>query len=208
MTKYTRRMPHVSSEERREQLIAATIAVMASSGLDATTSRRIAEAAGAPLASIHYTFDSLEALIVEAYARVLDDVLTRLDAAIPRTEGFLAAFTALADAVADLLGDRESGILLIDLNPANDARLHDVGRRYYEFGPDLVRSLAAHADGGAGVDLDTERLERLGRLVMAAIDGVATQYAVMRDPDRLRGDLRALLAALAPDDSGGRPLGA
>jgi hypothetical protein len=39
------------------------------------------------------------------------------------------AFAALADAVADVLGDRDAGILLIDLSPANDARLHDVGQR-------------------------------------------------------------------------------
>jgi AcrR family transcriptional regulator len=193
-------MPHVSSEVRREQLIAAAITVMASHGLDATTSRRIAEAAGAPLASIHYTFDSLEALVLEAYARVLDDVLTRLDRAVPRTEGFAVAFAALADAVADVIGDPDTGILLIDLNPANDARLRDVGQRYYELGPELVRSIGAHT--GASTDANTDGdAEQLGRLVMAAIDGVATQYAVFRDPDRLRGDLRALLAALVPDGS-------
>ncbi len=193
-------MPHVSSEVRREQLIAAAITVMSTNGLDAMTSRRIAEAAGAPLASIHYTFDSLESLVVEAYARVLDEVLTRLERAVPRTEGFAVAFAALADAVADLLGDPDAGILLIDLNPANDARLHDVGQRYYEFGPELVRSIAAHGAGPGTVTPETGGdPEPLGRLVMAAIDGVATQYAVFRDPERLRGDLRALLAALAPD---------
>jgi AcrR family transcriptional regulator len=197
-------MPYVSAEERREQLIAAAISVMATSGLDATTSRRIADAAGAPLASIHYTFDSLEALIVEAYARVLDDVLTRLDRAVPRTGDFAAAFAALADAVADVIGDPDTGILLIDLNPANDARLHDVGRRYYDFGPDLVRSIAAQVERGSSSRIDADRL---GRLVMAAIDGIATQYAVFHDADRLRGDLRALLAALVPDDASSDPAG-
>lgn len=195
----------MSSAVRREQLIAAAITVMASNGLDATTSRRIAEAAGAPLASIHYTFESLEALILEAYARVLDDVLTRLDRAVPRTDGFAVAFAALADAVADLLGDPQSGILLMDLNPANDARLHEVGQRYYEFGPELVRSIAAHADARHPVAGD---VDRLGRLVMASIDGLATQFAVFRDPDRLRSDLRALLGALAPDGAVGSDGGA
>lgn len=191
-------MAHVTHAQRREQLIAATISVMSSVGLDAATSRRIAEAAGAPLASIHYTFGSLEALLAEAYATALEDVLGRFDAAVPRTEGLAAGLAALADVVADAIGDDRYGILLLELSPAGDDRLTEVGARYYAFGPTLVRSIL----DASGDEVDDP--DQLGRFVMAAIDGLVTQYAVHRDPARTSADLRALLGRLAPDRPPGR----
>jgi AcrR family transcriptional regulator len=183
----------VSADARREQLIAATLTVMAESGLDAATSRRIAEAAGAPLASIHYTFGSLEALLAAAYARALDQVLERLAAAVPCERGFALAFERLADAVVDLLADPAFGILFLELSPAQHVQLVDIGTRYYEFGEALVRKIASASHVAVPDDA-----VQLGRLVSASIDGVSTRFALDRDADAARADLRRLLALLAP----------
>jgi len=183
---------HVPHAQRREQLIAATIEVMATSGLDTATSRRIAEAAEAPLASIHYTFGTLESLISTAYAEVLEEVRGLLDRSVPRTQGFGIAMESLADAVADLFADPRFGILLIDLNPAGDDRLLEVGDRYYDFGPELVRSVATESGNEPPLDPD-----QFGRLIMAGIDGVGQQFSFHHDPELARTDLRVLLGALA-----------
>lgn len=186
-------MPHVPAEERREQLIDATIRVMAEHGLEAATSRRIADAAGAPLASIHYTFGSLEALMGAAYARALDQMLNRIDAAVVLDRGYAVAFASLADAVADVLVDPAAVILFLELNPSHHEQLTDVGRRYYDVGPDLVRSVAAASALALPADA-----EQLGRLVVAAVDGVATRFAVFQDGQATRADLHRLLGLLVP----------
>ena len=186
-------MPHVPAEERREQLIDATIRVIAEHGREAATSRRIADAAGAPLASIHYTFGSLESLIGAAYARALDQMLTRIDTAVVRDRGYAAAFASLADAVADVLVDPTAVILFLELNPSHHEQLADVGERYYEIGPAIIRSVAEAS--GVAVPADADQL---GRLVVAAVDGVATRFAVFPDVAAMRADLHRLLGLLVP----------
>lgn len=186
-------MPHVPSRQRREELIAATIRVMAQGGREAATSRAIAEAAGAPLASIHYTFGSVETLLAAAYARALEAVLARLSEAVPRHQGYAVAFAALADAVADVLTDPASGILFLELNPAHHEQLAEVGERYYTFGHEVVSSVATQSRIAPPAEA-----EQLGRLIVAAIDGVATRFSVSGDGAAARADLRRLLALLVP----------
>ncbi|MEI6403881.1 MAG: TetR family transcriptional regulator, partial [Actinomycetota bacterium] len=67
-------MAYVSAADRREQLIEATIAVLRRSGAEGVTTRAVASEAEAPLASIHYTFGSLDDLVVAAFERLIDEV--------------------------------------------------------------------------------------------------------------------------------------
>ncbi|WP_366887893.1 TetR family transcriptional regulator, partial [Streptomyces sp. NPDC005476] len=56
-------MQRVRAEVRRQDLVAATVAVIAEHGVKGATTRRIAEAAGCPLASLHYVFHSKDELL-------------------------------------------------------------------------------------------------------------------------------------------------
>ena len=49
-------MARISARERRQDFIEATIKVITEHGVANATTRRIAEAAGSPLASLHYVF--------------------------------------------------------------------------------------------------------------------------------------------------------
>ena len=79
---------YVSAVERREQLIEATIAVLRRSGATAVTSRAIAAEAEAPLASIHYTFGSLDDLVMAAFERLIDEVAARITEGVDVTAGY------------------------------------------------------------------------------------------------------------------------
>ena len=57
-------MARVPAEERREQLVEAAVKVIGREGPNRATTRRIAEEAGAPLASLHYTFENKDDLFV------------------------------------------------------------------------------------------------------------------------------------------------
>ena len=60
-------MPRVSAVKRREDFIEAAVRVIARHGVDGATTRRIAAEAGAPLASLHYCFNTKEQLFDEIF---------------------------------------------------------------------------------------------------------------------------------------------
>src|SRR3954467_3655266 len=63
---------HVPTEVRRQQFVDAAIAVVARDGVDGATTRRIAEEAGAPLATLHYCFQTKENLLWAVFEQIAD----------------------------------------------------------------------------------------------------------------------------------------
>ena len=60
------------SDERRTLLLETTLRLVAAGGVDSVTHRRVARAAGVPLGSTTYYFDSREHLLREAFRHYLD----------------------------------------------------------------------------------------------------------------------------------------
>jgi DNA-binding transcriptional regulator YbjK len=91
---------------RRTALLEATLELLAETGADALTHRRVAEHAGLPLASTTYWFESKEHLLTEAlrYAAERDEVRLRTaaDALVARCESAARAPSA-AEIVAVVL---------------------------------------------------------------------------------------------------------
>jgi AcrR family transcriptional regulator len=172
-------MGYVSHDERAEQLIGATLRVLRRDGLAGVTTRSIATEAGAPLASIHYTFGKIDELVVAAFSRLIDEVEARLRRDLDLTSGLAPCLRQVFSRVADMLDDPYFGPLVGDLNPSADPRLKPLEHRYYELGTRLVTDISE-----ASEPLPTPALEQLARLMIAAIDGVLMQHE--SDPDRLR----------------------
>jgi AcrR family transcriptional regulator len=74
-------MVRVSTEVRREQLIDAAVEVIAQAGVDGATTRRIAEVAGAPLATLYYCFQSKENLLWAVFERLAEGLREEVDRA-------------------------------------------------------------------------------------------------------------------------------
>ncbi|MET9349524.1 TetR/AcrR family transcriptional regulator [Streptomyces termitum] len=68
--------------ERRRQLLDTAAEVFAAQGYDATTVRRIADAAGLLAGSLYYHFDSKESMLDEILRAFLDELGTRYDAVL------------------------------------------------------------------------------------------------------------------------------
>lgn len=186
---------YVSAADRREQLIEATIAVLRRSGADGVTSRAIAAEAEAPLASIHYTFGSLDDLVVAAFARLIDEVAEQVAGGLDLAAGYGPCIVGVMERVAGLLDDERFGVLLRDINPTGDRRVEALEERYYRLARDLIDAVAA----ARGREPALPRAQ-LARLIMAAIDGVVLQFAAGGDLQAARDDLAAfgrILAAAA-----------
>lgn len=188
-------MAYVSAAERREQLIEATIAVLRKSGAVAVTSRAIAAEAEAPLASIHYTFGSLDDLVVAAFERLIDELARNVTDGLDLSAGFGPCIVGVMERIAGLLDDERYGVLLRDLNPTRDTRVEALEERYYRLAHDLIDAIAV----ARGREPALPR-PQLARLIMAAIDGVVLQFAAGGDVEAARDDLAAfgrILAAAA-----------
>lgn len=185
-------MSYVDQETRRRQLVDATIEVIAAHGVDGATTRRIAEAAGAPLASIHYTFGSKEELVASAVDRVLDDLLAEMGEALAETSGLAEALGAVMGRVANLLDQPRFAVLMADIPGLDSERMGEMWRRYHQMGRLLV---------GETVDRSGERLlipvDQVGRMLIAAIDGVLERFVIDGHTESAVTDLAAFAHAIA-----------
>lgn len=58
--------------DRRNRIVAATIEVLQASGVASVTARAVATAAGVPVGSVSYHFDSVSSLLLEASKQVIE----------------------------------------------------------------------------------------------------------------------------------------
>jgi AcrR family transcriptional regulator len=73
---------YLSADERRAAIIDAAVEVIATEGLSRTTTRRVAEQAGAPLGALHYCFrnkDEMMELVLQRGRTTLEAALESID---------------------------------------------------------------------------------------------------------------------------------
>src|SRR3954451_8543554 len=67
-------------EERRQEILHATLELIESSGVEAVTHRAVGEASGVPLGSVTYYFPTKDALLREALECWVEEEVSRLEA--------------------------------------------------------------------------------------------------------------------------------
>ena len=92
----------LSSEERREQILRAALAVFGARGYVGTTTDEVAKAAGVSQPYVVRLFGSKESLFLAALAMALDDLLAAFRAALEK-DGDLPVTTRIGRAYVDLL---------------------------------------------------------------------------------------------------------
>ncbi|MFF8840968.1 TetR/AcrR family transcriptional regulator [Streptomyces sp. NPDC015130] len=76
-----------AAPERRHELLATAAEVFAAQGYDATTVRKIADAAGILAGSLYYHFDSKESMLDEILSGFLNELWSRYDAVLAAGHG-------------------------------------------------------------------------------------------------------------------------
>jgi AcrR family transcriptional regulator len=183
----------MSQVDRRQQLIEAAIRVLQRDGIGQVTTRAIATEAGAPLASIHYTFGSKDEIVRAAFEQVITDLLAELQEGVTPGIGIQAAANDLCRAVGGLLDDPRFAIVMGDLAPANDPWTREQTERWNGFAERLLRreaELGPEAEPSIG-------FERAGRLLVAGIDGLIMQFELHGDAATTRADLASFGAIVA-----------
>ncbi|MFT4124173.1 MAG: TetR family transcriptional regulator [Microbacteriaceae bacterium] len=177
----------MSSLDRRTELLAAALRVIAAHGMAGATTRAIVAEAGMPLASFHYAFTSRDELMRELVEHVLD------------TEALAAAGTLQLGPVGD--GDIRTGVRdaltayldTIVAEPSRELAMFEIAQ--YALRTPALRPLAAeqHARyrvvvssllelgaARAGVHWSTP-VDDVARLVVTLTDGIALAWLADRD---------------------------
>ena len=180
-------MPRIPAAQRRQDFVDAAVRVIAQHGISDATTRRIAEAADAPLASLHYCFHSKDELffaVFESQAAMLGDRVGRSepgDGLIP------TAVRALRESTGWLRDNPDRGLAAIELELWAWRQQGDqnVGAKSYDvhIGP-LTKNLRR----SCGPDDDPALAEPAARLINLLVDGLVQQWGAYRDDGRLAQD--------------------
>ena len=156
--------------DRRERIVAACLDVVGEVGVAGASARRIAAAADVPLGSVSYHFDSIDALLAEAFERFAREMSDRFEEVMARAEGMDEA----RDAVVGLI---TSAVL-------TDPREHVLTHELYTL---AARDPAYRRLTHAWMARSRDALERhfdplTARLLDAMIEGLSIHRALDTDP--------------------------
>jgi DNA-binding transcriptional regulator YbjK len=167
--------------ERRQEIIDATLRLVAREGTGALTHRKVAREAGVPLAATTYYFDSKEALLQETLSCVAEGEIDRLRRLTPSAKAGRDATKLLLDAfVGDYSSSSESGARTqlaqyeLFLEAARRPQIRPVARAWTRAYLDLSKTVFEKA-GSAQPALDA-------RIFVAMIDGLFLEQVAMRTP--------------------------
>lgn len=183
-------MSYIPAEERRRQIIKAAVEVITQVGAAKTTTRRVAAAADAPLASLHYIFKNKEELFTAVIEYILDLIDEELERHLEPGAGLEAAVHTLFDLNYDWCREEpEFHVAEYELfiwalrTPSSSA----FGRRIYERWFDVVGRILTESVDGDG-SLPPEKVGTLTRDVVATLDGMLLQIIAFGDDGPTRED--------------------
>jgi TetR/AcrR family transcriptional regulator, regulator of biofilm formation and stress response len=184
------------TNDRKDELVKAAMLVVSREGVARASTRRIAEAAGAPSASLHYCFGSKD----ELFAAVLRHAVHQIDEVLTTTTGNQVELVKVVQLVlaafhTPMIEDKSPHCAQLDLlmwSLRSDASA-DVAPQTYEKYFVGLRKLFEDAAQGSGEDIDTYLL---ARLTAAFIDGFLLQMLFADDGYLDHLDLDAAAVAL------------
>jgi AcrR family transcriptional regulator len=187
-------MAHIPTETRRQQFINAAVTVIARDGVDGATTRRIAGEADAPLATLHYCFQTKENLLWAVFEELAEIVRADLEATVPEVQGPAEMAGQLLNetlrgALAHPAGNRaqlEIWLWAERNDEALAARLYDV---YLDAWKKFLRETTP--------PLPEEHVETVARVVLGLVDGLTMQLISHGDARMVQRELATATAMLS-----------
>lgn len=180
--------------KKREDFIAAVVQVIAKQGIDGATTREIAKEAGTSLASLHYCFDSKEALLLASYEHLMN-TLREVTLHVRPGAGLGRTAATLVRQMMDWY-KTEPGYARTQMEIESWVLRHypDVCRQN---GRRWIDSMEAQMRVGMRADDDDDLVPSLARLATATIDGmVAHSFAYEQRAEYLQTTMDAAAEAL------------
>ncbi|MDO5697772.1 MAG: TetR/AcrR family transcriptional regulator [Dermatophilus congolensis] len=192
-------MSRVPAEQRREQLIEATIDLAIEEGLAAASVRRIADRANVSLGVVHYCFNSKEALlngVAESFATpILGPVAAAIEEGhargLPFRDLAVKAFHAFRDVTRKAPGRQLLSYELAAWSIRSDG---EAARLLYQTYLDVIEGFLTEGMGLEGTEELPMRI--VARMVLAVADGATLSWLVDRDDEATDHVIRILVEGL------------
>ncbi|CAN5166609.1 hypothetical protein BH09ACT10_BH09ACT10_11380 [soil metagenome] len=179
-------MARVAADERRLEFIEATVTVIAESGMKGATTRRIAEAAHAPLASLHYRFHTKEDLFLAVFEYMSTSMVETQVDVVPTQDDLATTAVHLMESVRDWsLENPNYTKVQFDLT-LWASQQPGLGARIYRV---FLDSFAEVLAGSLGPGVDPAVVEPIARLITSLLDGLSLQWVSDTDDERFRADI-------------------
>lgn len=191
-------MRRIPPDQRRDELVAAAVRVIARSGVAGATTRAVAAEAGMPLGAIHSVFGSQDDLMRAVVQAVTDEERLTAEIRTADATSLEAALRSGLESYVDLLeADPQRELALLELalfarRQDPDGQMRDQWRTYYATARDLLRYAATLT----GTEWTTP-VEALARHLVAVLDGMTTTWLADHDSAAARETAAFAAAALA-----------
>jgi AcrR family transcriptional regulator len=189
-----------SVDERRTQLVDATLEILASEGLAAATTRRITEEAGLALGAFHYAFRSKDDLLRAVIERLTERVSQVLvDAVDGRRHDLSEAVEAIIRGLwthVEAHVDQQLAHYELTVHALRDPTLRELAAwqydRYTGVVVDALEGVEGAPEGRARVEL--------ARFLVASLDGLILHHCVQGDLEAARRRLEQCVSATRTTD--------
>ncbi|MFE3228040.1 TetR/AcrR family transcriptional regulator [Nocardia sp. NPDC059228] len=203
-------MVYVEASVRRQQMVTAARRVLSRDGVARTSVRAVAAEAGVPLGTMQYVFPSKELLLRAVIEDVVDEIAAVLEDAAELEYGLEHAIRRGITSFWSRLVVEQKDLQVMQYELTTYALRapgqESLARRQYERYASVVAEWCQQAAHNAG-ETCAVPFGRLGRLVVATIDGLVLQHVSDPNVARSREDLDAaidMLVALADVRRGAR----
>jgi AcrR family transcriptional regulator len=197
-------MTYITAEARRQAFVKAAVKVLIKEGAARITTRRVAAAAKAPLASFHYAFERKEDLlraVIEHYLDLLDE---QCAANFKPERGLKAGVRALLQLIMDFCRKEPEFHLAqyeLFLWALRTPSAHELAKYWYERWFERIEERLA--DCVTRGQPSTQELSRLARSFLIVADGMVLQIIALKDFGPQSRDLKrltdAVMSSVAPD---------
>ncbi len=174
-------MAHMPAAERRAELVAAAVRMIAAHGVEGATTRRIAQEANAPLATLHYCFAGKEVLFAAVFEYVSGqyrEVLTsnEVDGDLEST-----ARTLLRGLLEWYLANPDFGPAIVELISWAQRQEGKQAEMVYNDAFGTMRSILEAAAKTSGQSINETIIDELTYIVSTLSDGFALNWLVFAD---------------------------
>ncbi|WBQ04432.1 TetR/AcrR family transcriptional regulator [Kribbella sp. CA-293567] len=175
----------LKGERRRQELIEATLRVVAKDGVSGVSHRTVAREAGQPATAAAYYFDGIDDLLTAALTSCMDEDADRMRRLAEAVDGGADSIRLLADLMAEVIRDPRRLLAEYELYllAARDERLRGPTDRWLTAVAEFARR---HTD-------DPVRVQT----VVATVDGLMLQ-ALLTDQPSTSAQFEAVLRLLLP----------
>jgi AcrR family transcriptional regulator len=186
-------MARVPAEQRRQDFIDAAVRVIAEQGIDRATTRKIAEAAGAPLATLHYCFHTKEQLFFAVFEHMSADILKGQSEVI-QGYGDLAIMAARIVRTTMEWSTHHPNYTRVQFDlllwglrrDGKDGQDSDWASEVYGH---FLKAYMKLLSESVGPNDNPAMVEPLARVLLSIIDGLSLQWVSNPDNARLQGDV-------------------